>query len=201
MVRDRDNDEWIKSLRAEGAIRESALSDLRELLLVGLKSALKSRSDFIDPMLDDFLQDSLIRILKVLDQFQDRSRFVTWATAIAIRVALTELRKRRWRDVSLEKLVADTNFDPVSSAEGKVAPERRELVEAMYHVINTQLTEKQRTVLLAEIKGMAQEEIAAQLGCGRNALYKLSHDARFRLKQELALAGFDSESFSAAFNG
>ena len=152
-------------------------------------------------MMDDFLQDSLIRILEVLDQFQNRSRFVTWATAIAIRVALTQLRKRRWRDVSLETLVADTNFEPASAAGDDLAPERRELVEAMYHVINTQLTEKQRTVLLAEIKGMAQEEIAAQLGCGRNALYKLSHDARFRLKQELALVGFDSESFSAAFNG
>ena len=200
MVRDRDNDEWIKSLQAEGPIRESALSDLRELLFVGLKSALKSRSDFIDPMLDDFLQDSLIRILEALDQFQNRSRFVTWATAIAIRVALTQLRKRQWRDVSLETLVADTNFEP-EAASDELAPDRRELVEAMYHVINTQLTEKQRIVLLAEIKGMAQEEIAAQVGCSRNAHYKLSQDARVRLKQELVLMGFDSESFAAAFNG
>ena len=151
-------------------------------------------------MMDDFLQDSLIRILQALNQFQNRSRFVTWATSIAIRVAMTELRKRRWRDVSLEKLVADTNFDPVSDVDGDVVPERRELVEAMYRVINTQLTDRQRTVLLAEIKGMAQEEIAGQLGCSRNALYKLSHDARFRLKQELVQAGFDYQSFAFAFN-
>ncbi len=201
MVRDRDNDEWIKSLEAKGPIRESALADLREILSASLKSSLKSRSDYVDNMLDDFLQDSLIRILKALDQFQNRSRFVTWATSIAIRVAMTELRKRRWRDVSLEKLVADTNFDPVAEADDNMVPERRQLIEAMYRVINTQLTDKQRTVLLAEIKGMAQEEIAGQLGCSRNALYKLSHDARFRLKQELVKIGFDSQSFAVAFNG
>ena len=201
MVRDRDNDEWIKSLEAQGSVRESALADLRELLFVGLKSSLKSRSDYVETMLDDFLQDSLIRILQALDQFQNRSRFITWATSIAIRVAMTELRKRRWRDVSLEKLVADSNFDPVSDVEGDTFPERRELVETMYRVINTQLTDKQRTVLLAEIKGMAQEEIAGQLGCTRNALYKLSHDARIRLKQELVRAGYDSQSFAVAFNG
>jgi RNA polymerase sigma-70 factor, ECF subfamily len=200
MVRDRDNDEWIRSLESQGPIRESALADLRELLVVGLKSSLKSRSDYLENMLDDFLQDALIRILQALDQFQNRSRFVTWATAIAIRVAMTELRKRRWRDVSLDKLVADTNFDPVSDVDGDSVPERRELVETMYRVINTQLTEKQRTVLLAEIKGMAQEEIAGQMGCSRNALYKLSHDARFRLKQELVQAGFDSQSYAVAFN-
>ncbi|MEI8020671.1 MAG: sigma factor, partial [Schlesneria sp.] len=124
MVRDRDNDEWIRSLESPGPVRESALADLRELLVVGLKSALKSRSDYLENMLDDFLQDSLIRILQALDQFQNRSRFVTWATSIAIRVAMTELRKRRWRDVSLEKLVADTNFDPVSEVDDNGVPER-----------------------------------------------------------------------------
>ena len=101
MVQERDNNEWIAALQADGPLREAALSDLRGMLLIGLKTALKSRSDFVDSLLDDFVQDSLVRILRSLDQFQNRSRFVTWATAIAIRVALTELRKRRWRDVSL----------------------------------------------------------------------------------------------------
>ncbi len=200
MVRERDNDEWITSLQTDGPIRESALTDLRGLLLIGLKSALKSRADFLDPMMDDFLQDSLLRILEMLSQFQNRSRFVTWATAISIRVALTELRKRRWRDVSLETLVADAHFEPTAAADLSLAPERQELVEAMYGVINSQLTEKQKTVLLAEIKGMAQEEIARQLGCSRNALYKLSHDARSRLKQGLEQSGFDSQTFAVAFH-
>ena len=195
MALDRDNNAWIEGLQTEGPLREAALSDLRELLLIGLKTALKSRSDFLDSLLDDFVQDSLVRILRSLDQFQNRSRFVTWATAIAIRVALTELRKRRWRDVSLETLVADTGFEP-SAAETSPDRESQPIIEAMYRIIGSDLTEKQRTVLLAEIKGMAQEEIARQMGSSRNALYKLSHDARQRLKQGLEKAGFTAQEYA-----
>ena len=195
MAQDRDNNEWIEALQTEGALREAALSDLRGMLLIGLKTALKSRSDFVDSLLDDFVQDSLVRILRSLDQFQNRSRFVTWATAIAIRVDLTDLRKRRWRVVSLEKLVADTGFEP-SAAETTPDRESQPIIAAMYRIIGSDLTEKQRTVLLAEIKGMAQEEIANQLGSSRNALYKLSHDARQRLKQGLEKAGFTAHEYA-----
>ena len=196
MMRDRENNEWIEVLRSEGPLRDAALSDLRELLMIGLKSALKSRSDFVASLLDDFVQDSLVRILQSLDQFQHRSRFVTWATAIAIRVGLTELRKRRWRDISLEKLVADTGFEPRFADEALPDSERQPIVDAMYRIIGSDLTDKQRTVLLAEIKGMAQEEIARQMGSSRNALYKLSHDARQRLKQGLEQAGFTAQNYA-----
>jgi len=196
MTQDRDNNQWIEALQAEGPLRAAALSDLRGLLLIGLKTALKSRSDFVDSLLDDFVQDSLVRILRSLDQFQNRSRFVTWATAVAIRVGLTELRKRRWRDVSLERLVADTGFEPSAAVETTPDRESQPIIAAMYRIIGSDLTEKQRTVLLAEIKGMAQEEIARQMGSSRNALYKLSHDARQRLKQGLEKAGFTAQEFA-----
>ena len=186
MVRDRENEQWVEDLGAEGPLQDSALSDLREILLVGLKVALKSRPDFVDSLLDDFVQDSLLRVLRSLDQFQKRSRFVTWATAIAVRVALTELRRRRWRDVSLESLMADTGFEPSSAGDDT----DDSLVEAMYRIIGSDLTEKQRTVLLAEIKGMAQVEIARQMQSRPNAVYKLSHDARRRVKRGLEEAGF-----------
>jgi len=196
MTQERDNSQWIESLRAEGPRREAALSDLREVLLISLKAALKSRSDSVDSQLDDFVQDSLLRILRSLDQFQHRSRFTSWATAVSIRVALSELRKRRWHDVSLEKLIADSGFEPAAAAE--MTPDsllQQTIIEAMYRIIGSDLTQKQRTVLLAEIKGMAQDEVALQMGSTRNALYKLSHDARHRLKQGLEKAGFTAQDF------
>jgi RNA polymerase sigma-70 factor (ECF subfamily) len=200
MAQDRDNNQWIEALRAEGPLRDAALSDLRELLLIGLKAALKSRSDFADSLLDDFVQDSLLRILRSLDQFQNRSRFVTWATAVAIRVGLTELRKRRWRDVSLERLVADTGFEPSAAVETALDRDSQPIIAAMYRIIGSDLTDKQRTVLLAEMKGMAQEEIARQMGSNRNALYKLSHDARQRLKQGLEKSGFTTLDYVITFS-
>ena len=93
--------------------------------------------------------------------------------------------------------MADSDLEPafVDTAN----PERHDLIEAMHRVIGTELTEKQRTVLLAEIKGMAQVEIARQMGCTLNALYKLSHDARRRLKRGLAQAGLTTQEFANAF--
>lgn len=196
MGQDRDNNQWKSHLQAEGLVCEKALSDLRELLLVRLNNALRSRSDFVNSLLEDFVQNSLLRILRSLDQFQNRSRFVTWATSIAIRVALTELRKRRWQEVSLDSLVTETGFEPSAAIETTVSQESQPIIVAMYRIIDSDLTEKQRTVLLAEIKGMAQEEIARQMGTSRNALYKLSHDARHRLKLGLEKAGFTAQEFA-----
>lgn len=196
MVQERDNQQWVEALQADGPQREAALSDLRVLLLAGLKSALRSRPDHVESIFDDVVQESLVRILRSLDQFQNRSRFVTWATAIAIRVSFTELRKRKWQDVSLDSLVANSGFEPSSATAN---PERQAIIEAMHRVIATELTEKQRTVLTAETKGMAQVEIARQMGSNLNAIYKLGHDARQRLKRGLEKAGFTAQEFATAF--
>lgn len=196
MVQERDNQQWVEALQGDGPQREAALSDLRVLLLAGLKSALRSRPDHVESIFDDVVQESLVRILRSLDQFQNRSRFVTWATAIAIRVSFTELRKRKWQDVSLDSLVANSGFE---SSSATANPERQAIIEAMHRVIATELTEKQRTVLLAETKGMAQVEIARQMGSNLNAIYKLGHDARQRLKRGLEQAGFTAQEFATAF--
>jgi RNA polymerase sigma-70 factor (ECF subfamily) len=46
---------------------------------------------------------------------------------------------------------------------------------------------------------MPQEEIAAQLGTNRNAVYKLCHDARRALQRSLAQAGYTADSVRWAF--
>ena len=53
----------------------------------------------------DFAQEALIKITANLDSFRGESRFTTWAQKIAVNVALTELKRKRWRDVSLQELL------------------------------------------------------------------------------------------------
>jgi RNA polymerase sigma-70 factor (ECF subfamily) len=188
----RNNDEWLADLRAE---RESALSDLRELLLRNLGTVLSNRAADV-ALLEDVVQDSLIRILERLDQFAGRSQFLTWATSIAIRVAFSELRRSRWRDVSLDDVMSEANFLPELAIEYNSSPdarlERQAILESMQSVIQNDLTERQRTALLAEIKGMPQDEIARHLSSNRNAVYKLTHDARKKLKKGLEAAGYNA---------
>lgn len=186
----RDNDRWIADLRAE---QESALSDLRQSLVHNLRRAVTQRASD-DSFLEDVAQESLLRILSRLDQFEGRSRFMTWATSIAIRIALSELRRSRWKDVSLDDVLSDGAIIPERAIDRNAAPEaqleQQAILKQMQHVIETDLTEKQRTALLAEIKGMPQDELARHLGSNRNALYKLTHDARKKLRKGLESAGY-----------
>ena len=142
-----------------------------------------------------------MKILDSLDQFQGRSKFTTWAITIAIRLAMAEMRRIRWKDTSLEELMENRPEKTAStSPSAEVKIDKAQIVNAMYQIINEQLTEKQRTALLAELQGMPQEEIGRRTGSNRNAIYKITHDARKRLKKGLIAAGY-SESDLAAFQG
>ena len=202
---ERDNETWLAHLGGPGPAQQEALSDLRDALVRGLRKALSHRAGADDAFLEDVVQDALVRILDRLPQFEGRSRFLTWAMSVAIRVAMSELRRRKWGDVSLDEVVADADLTPawvVMNGPGPHAPSEREAILAVMHeVIRTGLTTKQREALLAAMQGMPLDEIARQLGSNRNALYKLTHDARKRLKRGLEAAGFTAEDIGAAFAG
>ena len=196
----RDNDRWVAELQAE---RESALTDLRDALVRNLRKALSNHARADESFLEDAVQDALIRILQRLEQFQGRSQFITWATTIAIRVSMDELRRSRWKDVSLDEMMADSEFIPEQAIDTDSTPnaqaDRQAILDAMQQVIDSKLTEKQRTALLAEIKGMPQDEIARHLGSTRNAIYKLTHDARKNLKKGLEELGYTADEVLATF--
>lgn len=174
--------------------QELALTDLRVELLRRLRWGLDSYSQADDAFLEDAVQDSLIQILSRLEQFEGRSKFLTWATTIAIRTAISELRKRKWKNVSLDQ-VLETNGSIHELAENKSTgfkshDDRRAVFDKMHDLIANDLSERQRKALVAELKGMPQDEIARHLGSNRNAVYKLTHDARKKLRKGLEEAGF-----------
>jgi RNA polymerase sigma-70 factor (ECF subfamily) len=164
---------------------------------------LSQRAGANDAFLEDVVQDALVRILERLPQFEGRSRFLTWAMAVAIRVAMSALRRRKWGDVSLDEVVADADLTPVWVVNDGIGPhaqsEREAILAVLREVIRNGLTTKQREALLAALQGMPLDEIVRQLGSNRNALYKLTHDARKRLKRGLEAAGFTAEDIGAAF--
>ncbi|HZD58339.1 MAG TPA: sigma-70 family RNA polymerase sigma factor [Anaerolineales bacterium] len=207
-TRDRTNEEWLADLR--GPERDQAIADLRENLTRGLFFALVNRvpSNKLDALVDDFAQDALIRILDNLDTFRGESRFNTWAQKIAVRVAYTELRRQRWKDISLEDLLPEDvqgDFTPAILTDAGPTPEgqmiRTRMVELVNRLVMEELTERQRKAMLAIVYGgMPLEEVARRLDTNRNALYKLMHDARQRLQKRLAAEGLSPEEVLAAFD-
>src|SRR5215813_2545204 len=77
--------------------------------------------------------------------------------------------------------------------------EQHAMIETRNRLIDEALTEKQWLALTAEIGGMPLEEIARRMGSNVNAVYKLLHDARQRLKHGLATAGYTAEDVRSAF--
>ncbi|MGH0034165.1 MAG: RNA polymerase sigma factor [Myxococcota bacterium] len=201
--RERSNQDWLRELRAGGAEQAAALQAMRGYLLRALPGALRAYGTVPEHLLEDVVQDALLRTLDQLDRFEGRSRFTTWVTTIAVRVALTELRRRRWQDVSLDEMTAGAEVVLPSSPDGAADPERqaaqREIVRVLHDVLDRELSERQRTAIVAELRGMPQEEIGRRLGSTRNAIYKLGHDARKKLKFALEASGFSADEIRSAF--
>jgi RNA polymerase sigma-70 factor (ECF subfamily) len=206
----RSNAEWIEDLTATGARREAALADLRQIVRSGLPYSLSKYLSPSDPqfdaLADEVVQDTLLRTLDYLDTFEGRSKFTTWVHKIAVRIALTELRRKRWEDVSLDEILetseAPSNLSLLKS--DQVAPdriaERKDLADQVQRIIKEELTDKQRKAILAlGVHGMPVEEVARRMDMKRNALYKLLHDARVRLKARLAMEGLSAEDVLEAF--
>jgi RNA polymerase sigma-70 factor (ECF subfamily) len=152
------------------------------------------------------VQSALTRILDNLGTFRGESLFTTWAKKVTVRVALTELRRQRWRDVSLEQLTQNEEMEarPDLLADPRPNPEqvalRNSIMATVERAIMEELTDKQRMVMMAaRIHDMPLEEVAIRIGSNRNAVYKMLHDARLRLKQRLEAEGFTLDDVMAAF--
>ncbi len=202
-ARQRNNESWLAGLRsADPTVQGSAVVDLRDFIRRALGKSLGGRG-VDDAALEDFSQEASMRVLEKIDTFRGESKFTTWALSISLRVAFTELRRRRWKDVSLEELRTETLTEAPSWQEPALSPRtaahRNQVVEAMYRVINHELTQRQRTVVLAELNGIPAVVIEEQLGTNRNALYKLLHDARKRMLRGLSEAGITAEEVREAF--
>ena len=200
MTVDRSNDEWRRDLKTPGHAQETALADLRVIVARGLPYALSKWLSPSDPqfeaLVEETVQETLVRVLSYLDTFEGRSKFTTWVYKIAVRIAISELRRKRWKDTSLDDLISDNGdlegleimAEPGPSPEDST--EQMELIEQVRRIIADELTEKQRNAIVAIlIHGMPVDEVANRMEMTRNALYKLLHDARLRLKQRMAESG------------
>ena len=206
---ERSNEAWLRALTGAPAEQDAAITALHARLQRGLYWYLaRERSDLagrspaeLEQMAEDYAQDSVMRVLQRLDSFRGESRFTTWATRIALRIAISDLRRARYHDFRLDDLTADgellpargdalLNDDHSPTPEG--IAERADVQERIARALREKLTPRQRQALEAVVlQGVPLEVVAQQMGSNRNALYKLVHDARRKLRAELEAQGLD----------
>ncbi len=206
---ERTNEQWVSELQSVDAVTQSAaLTELRMRLQRSIFYYLsQDRSDLrglnnheLTQMAEDLAQDATLRVMSNLEHFRGESRFTTWANKIAIRLAISDLRRARYRDFSLDALTAHGDFLPESSNVVATAPpapelatERDDAMARLQDALREALTERQYQALAAvTIHGVPMDIVAEQMGTNRNALYKLIHDARRKLRAHLESQGLST---------
>ena len=171
---------------------------LHRKLVRGLRYALRKYAGASEADLAEFAQEALLKILAALKSYQGESRFTTWALKIAVHTAFSELRRRRWRDVSLEEMTVptDTLADRASTEQQAV---QGEVLGVMRGVIMEELPDREREALVAvRFFGMPIAEVAHRMGSNPDALYKLLLDARKRLKSRMLARGLSRDDLLVA---
>ena len=190
---DADSRSWVTRLRSPD--REAAASELHGLLLRAARHEIgrRARTGW-DGDLEDLARqsadDALLAILRKLDDFRGDSRFTTWAYKFALLEAGVKMRRRAWqrREVTLDADAWTRIFDTARTPDEDA--ELRELLTAVRSAIATSLTAHQRQVLVAIVlDGVPIDVLAERTGRTRGAVYKTLHDARRRLRAQLAAEG------------
>lgn len=203
---DRSNQQWVVDLTGDPITQAQALQDLRDRLQRGIFYYLsQERSDLahlgfqdLTQMAEDMAQDATLRVMENLDSFRGDSRFTTWATKIAVRVAISDLRRARYKDFRLDDLTTDdgtflantvvSQKNPLPNPENAV--EQADVIDKINLAMREALTERQRTAIQAvAVKGVPLEIVAEEMQTNRNALYKLLYDARQKLRHHLESQG------------
>jgi RNA polymerase sigma-70 factor, ECF subfamily len=193
---------WLSALRGDGDERERAIAKLHDLLLRAARFELNRRRAALSHVRGEELEDiamqaaddALMAVLAKLDDFRGASRFTTWAYKFALLEAGVKLRRRAWqgREVVLESEDWEGFPNPGSSAQDEI--ERSELLRALRDAIAGVLTQRQREVFVAlALNEVPIDVLAERLETTRGALYKTLHDARRKLRRELAAAGLVQE--------
>ena len=186
---------WLSALRGQGPDRERAVAELHGLLLraarheVNRRRAALSyvRGEELDDIVMQAANDALMAVLAKLDDFRGDSRFTTWVYKFALLEAGVKLRRRAWqgREVLLEPESWDRFGDRGNSVHEEL--EQSELLDELRDAIEGTLTPHQRQVFSAlALNEVPADVLAERLGTTRGALYKTLHDARRKLRRELA---------------
>jgi len=203
---DRDAD-LLAALRGSGPAHDRAVAELHALLLRAARYEVRRAATHrpqVREALEDIAQhsadDALVAVLAKLDTFRGESRFTTWAYKFAILETAVALRRHAWQDreIPLEFDGLRHLRDTGAAASPGGRAQTRELLGAVREAIESALTAHQRRVLVAvTLDGVPIDVVAERLGTTRGALYKTLHDARRRLREELAARGLDPTAMDA----
>ncbi len=143
---------------------------------------------------EDLAQDVFEKAQRALGTFRGDARVLTWLYRVATNVAIDRLRTAH-RRVDLER--ADGDADTLEAALSANAPQERPLDadvdrahmrECILRVVDQLPTTQRAAILLGELRGLSDRELADALGVSLGAAKIRLHRARRALKAALERA-------------
>lgn len=146
---------------------------------------------------EDITQVVLIKVSKSLPQFRGDSSLNTWIYRIATNCAIDKLRSTREQQTQVsERIMTEEDSDNISEQEScciesespsvETGVIRKEMSQCVLEYVN-RLSENYRAVLvLSELEGLSNAEIADIIGISLNSVKIRLHRARQKLRQELS---------------
>ncbi len=140
-----------------------------------------------DSEAEDLTQEVFVKVYRGLEGFRDESRLLTWIYSIATNAALDRMRSPSFKAVEPVE-----NVELISIEAGQKNPTveqqaiKEEMSSCIRRVVN-RLPETYRTVIvLSDLEGFKDSEIAAILGLSLPAAKVALHRAHARLKKALS---------------
>lgn len=195
----RSNEDWLTTLQKQGEGQSDALLDLREFLRRAVFVYLRDKRpdcshfsfDDLHMFAEDFAQNAIVQIQQNLDTFKGQSKFTTWAYRFVINEAASELRRRHYRHISLEKIVEEGtavlhNIASQPNLEPALKTEREDMMQKIIGILQEDLNQRQQQAILGvHLQGLSIQELAEKFETTPNTVYKILHDGRKKLKAAL----------------
>lgn len=189
---DADSQAWWERLHGDEPTRSLAVAELYERLrreaAFHIRDHARGHAEVLRSDIDDLAIEAadgaLTILLRKLDDYRGESKFWTWARRFAALEALASIRRRVGHDrvgISRDPELVLGVPDPARSAQELL--ESRELLQRVNEIIETQLTDRQRTILVAvAVNGLSAADVADELHATPGAIYKSLHDARVKVR-------------------
>lgn len=130
---------------------------------------------------EEATQDSFVQAWRNLDRFRGDAAVFTWLYRIAVNEALARLRRKRLPTTDIEKAQPAANL----AEEPHSAAESGELEEFLAERIRKLEPEYRAPLVLRDVIGLSNEEVAAILDLSVAATKSRIHRARMRIREEL----------------
>jgi len=146
---------------------------------------------------EDLTQEVLVKIHHSLSTFRGDSRLSTWIYRIAANTALDRLRQREGARGFTEALSLEMEEDGgngitlgIGAQEASMDQQviRKEMNGCIREIIDTLPTDYRTVIVLSELEGLTDQEMAEALGVSLRTVKIRLHRARAHLKKELSTA-------------